>query len=286
MIKPHGAAALKPLFVDDPVRHRELRAEAETLPSLLLNSAAAANAVMLGAGYFTPLDGFMDVAEAMSVARDMRTSNGLFWPIPVLNLTHDISGIAGAGRIALRDPNIDGNPVLAVMDVTSVESFSAEQIEIVISEVYGTADEGHPGVTVFRNLGSYCIAGKIEVLNFSYFGEEFTDTFRTAVQIREEIRNREWHKVVAFQTRNPMHLAHEELCRIAQERTGADGIVAGSSRETSRRPSATIASARWLMCIFRRIPYWLAATVSTCFMRARVKHYYTPYFARTWEQRI
>jgi sulfate adenylyltransferase len=225
MIKPHGAAALKPLFVDDPVRHRELRAEAETLPSLLLNSAAAANAVMLGAGYFTPLDGFMDVAEAMSVARDMRTSNGLFWPIPVLNLTHDISGIAGAGRIALRDPNIDGNPVLAVMDVTSVESFSAEQIEIVISEVYGTADEGHPGVTVFRNLGSYCIAGKIEVLNFSYFGEEFTDTFRTAVQIREEIRNCEWHKVVAFQTRNPMHLAHEELCRIAQERTGADGIV-------------------------------------------------------------
>jgi sulfate adenylyltransferase len=225
MIKPHGAATLNPLFVDDPVRRRELRAEAETLPSLVLNSAAAANVVMLGAGYFTPLDGFMNVADAMSVARDMRTTNGLFWPVPVLNLTDDISGIAGARRIALRDPNIDGNPVLAVMDVTSIESFSAEQIETVISEVYATADDAHPGVAVFRNLGNYCVAGNIEVLNFSYFGEEFTDTFRTAVQIREEIEDREWHKVVAFQTRNPMHLAHEELCRIAQERTGADGIV-------------------------------------------------------------
>ncbi len=225
MIRPHGADALKPLFVADPARQRELQLEAESLPSLLLNSAAAANAVMLGAGYFTPLDGFMNVDDAMSVARDMHTTGGLFWPVPVLNLTRDISGIAGAGRIALRDPNIDGNPILAVMHVTSIESFSAEQIETVTTKVYGTRDEAHPGVAVFRNLGSYCVAGSIEVLNFSYFGEEFADTFRTAAQIREEIRNREWQKVVAFQTRNPMHLAHEELCRIAQERTGADGIV-------------------------------------------------------------
>ncbi len=191
----------------------------------MLNSAAAANAVMLGAGYFTPLDGFMNVDDAMSVARDMHTTDGLFWPVPVLNLAHDVSGIAGARRIALRDPNVDGNPVLAVMDVTGIESFTATQMDTLINEVYGTSDDGHPGVGVIRNLGNYCVAGNIEVLNFSYFGEEFAGTFRTAVQIREEIEDREWDKVVAFQTRNPMHLAHEELCRIAQERTGADGIV-------------------------------------------------------------
>ena len=226
MIKPHGAEeALKPLYVADPARQRELQLEAESLPSLLLNSAAAANAVMLGAGYFTPLDGFMNVDDAMSVAGDMHTTNGLFWPVPVLNLAHDVSGIAGARRIALRDPNVDGNPVLAVMDVTGIESFTATQMDTLINEVYGTSDDGHPGVAVFRNLGNYCVAGNIEVLNFSYFGEEFAGTFRTAVQIREEIEDREWDKVVAFQTRNPMHLAHEELCRIAQERIGADGIV-------------------------------------------------------------
>jgi sulfate adenylyltransferase len=225
MIRPHGADALKPLYVADPARQRELQLEAESLPSLMLNSAAAANAVMLGAGYFTPLDGYMNVDDAMSVARDMHTTDGLFWPVPVLNLAHDVSGIAGARRIALRDPNVAGNPVLAVMDVTGIDSFTATQMDTLINEVYGTSDDEHPGVAVFRTLGNYCVAGTIEVLNFSYFGEEFAGTFRTAVEIREEIEDREWGKVVAFQTRNPMHLAHEELCRIAQERTGADGIV-------------------------------------------------------------
>ena len=225
MIKPHGAAALNSLFVSDSAKNRELQAEAETLPSLLLNSAAAANAVMLGAGYFTPLDGFMNVADAMNVAMGMRTSSGVFWPVPVLNLTDDISAIEGAERIALRDPNVDGNPVLAVMNVVSIEKFSPDQLDTIVSEVYGTNDTGHPGVAVFRNLGSYCVAGTIEVLNFSYFRDEFSDTFRTAVEIREEIAARGWTKVVAFQTRNPMHLAHEELCRMAQDRIGADGIV-------------------------------------------------------------
>lgn len=225
MIKPHGTAALNPHFVDDSAKNRELQAEAEMLPSLLLNSAAAANAVMLGAGYFTPLEGFMNVSEAMSVATEMRTPGGVFWPVPVLNLTDDVSAIEGAERIALRDPNVDGNPVLAVMNVASIEEFSPDQFETIVHEVYGSADSGHPGVAVFNSLGSYCVAGTIEVLNFSYFRDEYSDTFRTAVEIREEISRRGWDKVVAFQTRNPMHLAHEELCRTAQERVGADGIV-------------------------------------------------------------
>jgi sulfate adenylyltransferase len=225
MIKPHGAAVLNPLFVADPGQNRDLQAEAETLPSLTLNSAAAANAVMLGAGYFTPLGGFMNVADAMSVATKMRTSSDLFWPVPVLNMTDDVSRIEGADRIALRDPNVAGNPVLAVMNVASIEEFTTNQIDTIIREVYGTTDTAHPGVAVFRDLGTYCIAGSIQVLNFSYFLDEFSDTFRTAIDIREEISERGWKKVVAFQTRNPMHLAHEELCRMAQERIGADGIV-------------------------------------------------------------
>lgn len=225
MIKPHGAEVLNALYVADEAERQALIAEAESLPALLLNSAAAANAVMLGAGYFTPLDGFMDLADALSVAENMRTTDGLFWPVPVLNLTDDISAIDGKRRIALRDPNTEGNPVMAIMDVDSIEEVSSAQIDLMTEQVYGTLDNSHPGVAVFQSLGNYCVSGDIQVLSFSYFQADFPDTFRTAGEIRDKISERGWETVVAFQTRNPMHRAHEELCRMAMERLGADGIV-------------------------------------------------------------
>ena len=225
MINPHGSETLTPLLVTDDAAHAALSKEAESLPSLLLNSAAAANAVMLGGGYFTPLDGYMNLTDALSVAEHMQTADGLFWPVPILNLTDDISAIEDATRIALRDPNVDGNPVIAVMDVEDIERISEEQLETMILKIFGTLDDAHPGVKDFRSLGNYCVSGPIQVLNLSYFETEFAGTFKTAVQIREEIAALGWDKVVAFQTRNPMHLAHEELCRIAKERLNADGIV-------------------------------------------------------------
>ena len=225
MIKPHGADALNPLLVTDQDQLNELQAEAETLPSMLLSSAAAANAVMLGGGYFTPLTGYMNLADALSVAEKMHTVDGLFWPVPVLNLTDDTAEIEGAARIALRDPNVDGHPVIAVMDVDAIEEMSAEQKDAITEKVYGTLDAGHPGVAVFKAQGNKVVSGAIQVLNLSYFAEEFEGTFMTAVEIREDIAARGWEKVVAFQTRNPMHLAHEELCRMAMERLDADGCV-------------------------------------------------------------
>ena len=94
LIPPHGADELRPLIVDD-ARRGELEAEALTLPSLMISSAAAANAVMMGAGYFTPLSGYMNRANALSVAENMRTSDGLFWPVPVLNLAENCPVEAG-----------------------------------------------------------------------------------------------------------------------------------------------------------------------------------------------
>jgi sulfate adenylyltransferase len=225
VIKPHGADALNPLLVSDTDQLETLQSEAETLPSLLLNSAAAANAVMLGGGYFTPLTGYMNLIDALSVSEKMQTVDGLFWPVPVLNLTDDISAIEGADRIALRDPNVEGNPVIAIMDVDAIEEVSPEQMDSMTQQVYGTLDDSHPGVAIFRSLGNFCISGPIQVLNLSYFETDFGGTFKTAVEIRNDIAERGWEKVVAFQTRNPMHLAHEELCRIAMERLGADGII-------------------------------------------------------------
>ena len=225
MIEAHGGGALSPRFVMDPAEREALRKEAESLPSLLVSSAAAANAVMLGSGYFHPLEGTMTKADALSMAEGMKTASGLFWPVPVLNLVPDISGIQGAKRIALRDPNVEDHPVLAIQDVTETADYSQDEIDFMISRIFRTNDPAHPGVAAFRSAGTFGLAGPVRVLNFSYFEREFPETFRTAWQIREEMEKLGWKKVVAFQTRNPMHRAHEELCRMAKEAVGADGIL-------------------------------------------------------------
>jgi len=226
MIKPHGSIELNPLFVYDTAKNEALQKEAESLASIIVSSASAANAVMMGAGYFNPLTGYMSKADALSVAKEMKTTSGLFFPTPVLNLVEDAGNIKAGDRIALKDPNVEGNPVLAVMNVDAVEEFSDADMAMMSEKVYAPAEgEAHPGVEAFNSQGKVCISGPIKVLNFSYFNTEFPDTFRTAVEIRNEIKERGWKKVVAFQTRNPMHLAHEELCHMAMDRLGCDGLV-------------------------------------------------------------
>lgn len=225
LIAPHGASDLKPLYVSDDETRARLQAEAQSLPAMTISSAAAGNAVMLAGGYFTPLDGFMSKADALEVGRSMRTAGGLFWPTPVLNLVHEAPAAQPGDRIALKDPNVDGNPVLAIQTIEKIETFSNDELEELTAQVFGTTDRNHPGVSEFLSQGSTVVSGPLQVLNYSYFATDFPETFRTAVDIRKEIANRGWHSVVAFQTRNPMHRAHEELCRMAMERLGADGLV-------------------------------------------------------------
>ena len=225
MIKPHGSTTLNNLYIDNAQDRKDALKRAEALPSLLLNSAAAANAVMLGAGYFNPLTGYMNLEDALSVAETMHTKSGLFWPVPVLNLTDDAGDIKVGDEIALRDPNTDGNPIMATMIVETVEAVSNEQLETMAQQIFGTLDPNHPGVATFLNLGNTLLSGAIQVLSYSYFKTDFPDTFQTAREIRDEIKQRGWETVVAFQTRNPMHRAHEELCRMAMERLEADGCV-------------------------------------------------------------
>ena len=152
------------------------------------------------------------------------TDNGVFWPVPVLNMVERFDGNVG-DRIALRDPNIEGAPVIAVMDVTGIECLSDDDMSLMTREVFGTEDPNHPGVATFNAQGQVLLSGPIEVLNFSYFQSAFPGTFRRAMEIREEIESRGWNRVVAFQTRNPMHRAHEELCRMAMSDLNADGIL-------------------------------------------------------------
>ncbi|MCP4875857.1 MAG: sulfate adenylyltransferase [Gammaproteobacteria bacterium] len=225
MTNPVGSDSLNPLFIYEDAKREALIAQAQELPSVEISSAAAANAVMLGGGYFTPLEGYMNLADALSVAREMHTSDGRFFPVPILNLVESIDAIEGAGRIALRDPNVDGNPVIAIQQVEAIEVVNDADMNLMTEKVYRTTDMEHPGVAAFNGHGRHAISGPIQVLNFSYFETDFPDTFRTAVQIRAEIEARGWKRVVAFQTRNPMHLAHEELCHMAMDRLQCDGLV-------------------------------------------------------------
>ena len=223
LIKPHGAEALIPRIVTGE-RLDALTQEATDLKAITISSAAAANAVMLAAGYFTPLSGYMDRADALGVARDLRTTKGLFWPVPVLNMVPAFEGEVG-DRVALRDPNVDGNPVLAVMEITGIDTLSDDDMSLMTREIFGTEDPVHPGVATFNSQGRVLLSGPVDVLNYSYFQADFPETFRTAMEIRDEITQRGWQRVVAFQTRNPMHRAHEELCRMAMEDLDADGIL-------------------------------------------------------------
>ena len=223
MIKPHGSDTLNPLYVADDAERAALTKEAEDLPAILISSGAAASAVMLGSGYFNPLTGYMNLAEATSVAQNMTLPKRSILARPGDEYCQIGAGrpmrSESAGRIALLDPNVDGQPPIAVMEVSGIEEISGDQRIYLIEQIFRTTDPAHPGVEAFTEMGDQVISGPIQVLNYSYFSSDFPDTFRTASEIREDIEKRGWNTVVAFQTRNPMHRAHEELCKIAQERT-------------------------------------------------------------------
>ena len=225
MIKPHGSNELMPKIVSTEEEKIALLDAAQSMKKITVNSAAAANLVMLGAGYFTPLDGFMEKKDVIAVANKMQLDDGLFWPTPVVNLTNQELEITEGESIALIDPNVEGEQIIAIQAVNKIEKLSDDEINNIVNKVYGTNDKSHPGVQTFYEQGNILISGSVNVINFSYFEKDFGETFRTAMQIRTSIEAKGWKNVVAFQTRNPMHRAHEELCRMAGERVDADGIL-------------------------------------------------------------
>jgi sulfate adenylyltransferase len=225
MIKPHGSEELLPKIVNTDEEKASLLDSSKSMKKMLVNSAAAANLVMLGAGYFTPLEGFMSKKDVISVADNMTLENGLFWPTPVVNLTNQKINFNVGDKIALIDPNVEGDKIIAIQSVDEIETLSSEEIDNIINKVFGTNDRSHPGVQTFYDQGNILISGRVSVINFSYFETDFGETFRTAMQIRSAIELKGWKNVVAFQTRNPMHRAHEELCRMAGKRVNADGIL-------------------------------------------------------------
>ena len=253
MINPHGSKTLNPLYVADDAKRAELQKEAEGLPKLLVCSQAAANAVMMGSGYFNPLTGFMSLADALlRVRKDEDHQAACSSPPPSSTSFPTCPASAMPSRIALLDPNVEGNPVIAIQDVTSIDEATDEQMATMTKQAYGTDDPAHPGVAAFNSVGKFFIAGTDPGFQLLLLRHRFPRHLQDRHgDPRDIIEKNGWNKIAAFQTRNPMHRAHEALVKIAMDRVGCrrrrDPHAAGQAEE-GRHPGGRARrqpSARW-----------------------------------------
>ncbi len=222
LVDPHGGGDLKPLLLTGPA-HAAEAARAKTLPRVRVSSREKGDLIMLGIGGFTPLDGFMSHADWEGVCDGMRTTAGLFWPIPItLSADAAVAGsIATGGEIALIDP--DDDSVLATMLVT--EKYRIDKSHECMT-VFKTADPEHPGVRMVLDQGEVNLAGPVKVLSQGGFPEKYGALFKTPAETRALFESLGWSKVAAFQTRNPMHRSHEYLAKVAIE--VCDGVLVHS----------------------------------------------------------
>ena len=222
LVRPHGPsgdASLRPLMPEGEAL-ASARARAGRLPALTVSSREAGDIVMLGIGGFTPLDGFMGEADWRGVCDEMRTADGLFWPIPI-TLSVDSAtagGIEAGGEVALVGP--DDPAPMAILEVT--EKYTIDKAHECRS-VFRTTDAEHPGVKMVMEQGEVNLAGRLTVLSSGNFPHEFGDLFLTPAETRARFEANGWNTVAAFQTRNPMHRSHEYLAKIAIEI--CDGVL-------------------------------------------------------------
>lgn len=214
-ITPHGGVLVS-RFVSDTARPSMLK-NAETLPHIQVDAYAAFDIDGIAKGLFSPLTGFMGEAETHRVLESMELRPGVPWTIPIL-LPVDASAADGldvGGDIAIDDD--DGNTV-ALMHLS--EKFRLDK-RMLVEKVYRTTDEAHPGVAYTMSTGDVFLAGDIKVLMERQV--EHQDHNLAPAQTRAAFDARGWHRIAAFQTRNPIHRAHEYLTKCALEM--CDGLL-------------------------------------------------------------
>jgi sulfate adenylyltransferase/3'-phosphoadenosine 5'-phosphosulfate synthase len=210
LILPHGGELV------DRWAHgaeKERAAEkAKSLPGIVLDERAAADVENIAVGAFSPLKGFMTSKDYLRVVREMRLENGLVWSVPItLAISQaEAESIRVGTEVALRMP--DGRNV-AILEVS--DKFVPDK-EAEAREVYRTTEDKHPGVAYLKNSGDVYIGGEIRVLERP-FAPEFPSYHRDPAETRELFQSRGWTTVVGFQTRNPIHRAHEYITKCALE---------------------------------------------------------------------
>ncbi|MCI0632471.1 MAG: sulfate adenylyltransferase [Actinobacteria bacterium] len=210
-IAPHGGTLVNLLLFG---AEREAAAEeARNLPKLAVNARELSDLEMLTVGALSPLTGFQGEREYGSILDTMHLPDGLAWSIPVtLSLTDDdVKRIGGATSVALL-PEEDAPPV-AIVDVAEV--FKRDRRREALG-VFGTEDLAHPGVQALHEAGDFCVAGPMRALAVPEH-DDFIEYRLTPAQTREAFADRGWRTVVGFQTRNPIHRAHEYIQKCALE---------------------------------------------------------------------
>jgi sulfate adenylyltransferase len=189
-----------------------LRERAGTLPAVALNARTLSDLELLAVGGYSPLDGFMTRADYRGVVNEMRLASGEAWPMPItLAVSSEVATSIAAGiDVALTD---DTGRCLAVMTVA--EKFGYEK-DIEAQKVFRTEDEAHPGVAALYAQGDVLLGGPVRAFEVPGH-EDFLPYRLTPAQTRAEFARRSWKTVVGFQTRNPVHRAHEYIQKCALE---------------------------------------------------------------------
>jgi sulfate adenylyltransferase len=210
-IAPHGGDLVDLLVPEG--RREATRAEADHVPKLVVNARELSDLEMLTVGALSPLKGFVGEADYVSVLETMHLTNGLAWSIPVtLSLTDDdVKRIGAGGSVALL-PCEACDPI-AVVEVAEVFKRDRQKESV---GVFGTEDLEHPGVQALHEAGDFCLAGTVRSLALPEH-DDFLRYRLTPAQTRAAFAERGWRTVVGFQTRNPIHRAHEYLQKCALE---------------------------------------------------------------------
>jgi len=216
---PHGGELIN--LILDQKEINLLKKQTLTMPSWDLTERQLCDLELLLNGGFSPLTGFMNKLDYDSVLQNMRLSNGILWPIPiVLDVDNEFANtLKNADQIALRDNEGVIIAVLTVSDIWQVDKLNEAQA------VYATTDERHPAVNYLKNnINEFYIGGDLQGLQLPNH-YDYRNHRHTPEQLRKKFESLTWNKVVAFQTRNPMHRAHQELTFRAARNVQANLLI-------------------------------------------------------------
>ncbi len=219
LIQPHGGTLVDGLV--DEARANELKEQSRDWPSWDLTGRQICDLELVLNGGFSPLTGFLNRADYDSVVEKMRLADGTLWPMPItLDVKEELAKELKSGdKLALRDPE---GLMLAVLHVEDVWQ---PDLDHEAEKVFGTTDEKHPAVGYLKNQShAWYVGGKLEGLSLPIH-YDFRTQRHTPAEVRAEFARLGWKKVVAFQTRNPMHRAHHELTLRAAKEVEANLLI-------------------------------------------------------------
>ena len=210
-IAPHGGTLVD--LVATGTEAESLAGEAGHHPKLGVRPRELSDLEMLAVGALSPLTGFVGEKDYHSILETMHLANGLPWTIPVtLSLTdEEHKRIGGADAVTLLSR--EGGPALGVLEVAEVFRRDREKEAVA---VFGTEDAAHPGVKALHDAGDWCLAGEVRVFRLPEH-RDFRQYRLTPRETRAAFAERGWKRVVGFQTRNPIHRAHEYIQKCALE---------------------------------------------------------------------